>query len=119
MSRCSAARMMSVPAVTVTSRPSIVSETVFCSAPKRTPLVLDVRHVLVAPELDGRCDRSRRKVPERAERAPADIAGDVDHDVEVRLAARTLLEPVQRFLDPVGAFAAGRALAARLVRVEA
>src|SRR6266540_7240350 len=100
MSRCSEALMISVPAATVTSRPSIVSVTIFCSAAKRAPFGLDVLHVLVAPQLHGRRHGRRREVPESAERPAADVAGHVDHDVEVLLAARAFLEAVQRLLDP-------------------
>src|SRR5439155_22017903 len=105
MSVCSAARMISVPAATVTSRPSIVSVTFFAvSAAKRAPLVLDVRHVFVAPEVHGRGDRRRREVAERTERPAADVPGDVDHDREILLAAAALFEAPQRALDPVRAF---------------
>src|ERR1051326_9480284 len=103
---CSAARMISVPAATVTSRPSIVSVTFFAgSAAKRAPLILDVRHVLVAPQLHRRGHRRGREVAERAERPAADVAGDGDHDLQVFFAAAAFFEATQRTLDPVGAFA--------------
>src|SRR5688500_9513547 len=53
------------------------------------------------------------------ERSGGDIRADIDKKVEVFLPASAALDPVHRSLEPRGALATRRALAARLVREEA
>src|SRR5947209_7699579 len=115
----SAARMMSVPAGTETSSPSIVRLTGACSTVKGAPTLRDVLAVLVGEELRRRGHWRDREVTERAERSPDDVSCDVVHDRDVLFAALSVLEPLERVHHPVRAFPARRAFAARLVRVKA
>src|SRR6267378_4710734 len=82
------------------------------------PFVLDVVHELVAEVLDEALHRQRRGVAERADGAPGDVVGDVVEEREVLHAAEALLDAVHDAIQPAGALAAGRALAAGLLEIE-
>src|SRR5690348_3561173 len=80
----------------------------------RGALLLELGEDLVAELLDDRADAHHRGVAERAERVAADLLRHARHQVDVlrhRLAVRDVVE---KDLHPVGALAAGGALAARL-----
>ncbi len=78
----------------------------------------DVRLVLGAEVLDRRQRRRRRGVAERAQRLADDVVADADQQVDVAHLPFAVLDPRQDLVEPVAAFAARRALAARLVLVE-
>src|SRR4051794_16996443 len=145
---CSAARITSVFSGTLTSIPSIVSETVltvsgtaaagFSGAVvmsllghfqlvgeegglhrvERAAALREVLEVLVAEVPDRALDRAHRAVGKRAERAAEDVVALVEQQVEVTLLADALLELGEHLHQPPGALTARRALAARLVLVE-
>src|SRR5262245_24613337 len=82
----------------------------------------DVRLELVPEALDGRRDRRHRARAERTDRgllgrprdAGADVVGDVHQQVEVLGPAVAVEDALEDLLQPAGALAARRALAARL-----
>ena len=146
MPSCSAARMTSVPLGTLISIPSMVrlTRSVRCStAPlPGVPVVTVIRRALPRRRWRPpgrtdirRCSRcamySSRKYwmedvtglvapsPSAQNDAPEDVVGQVEQLVEVASGLPSpALEPVQDLHQPVGALAAGRALAAGLVLVE-
>ena len=82
---------------------------------------------LVAEELVHAGDAAHRRRTERADRglherrvrdAGRDVAADRDQEIEVVGTTRAVRHAVEHLLDPARAFAARRALAARLVREE-
>src|SRR5689334_4078861 len=84
----------------------------------RAAALLDVGDELAPPLLQVARDRVYGEVAERAERAAEDARADVVEQVEIgelRLARLDLLEQLHH---PTRAFAARRALAARLVHIE-
>src|ERR1700722_2656525 len=85
---------------------------------ERAAAILLVLDDLVAEVLDGRADRHRGGGAESAERAADDVVADVEDGIQVLVVTIALLKPLDRAHQPVGALAAGRALAARLVLVE-
>ena len=85
---------------------------------ERAAAFVDMRLELV-PELGHVADdRDRVGVAQRAEALAVDPLGDVEQQVEVALRAAPLLDLQQDLRQPLGADAARRALAARLVLVE-
>ena len=62
--------------------------------------------------------RRRRGVAERAQRLADDVVADADEQIDVAHLAFAVLDPREDLEQPVAAFAARRALAARLVLVE-
>src|SRR5436190_16137094 len=122
--------MSSSPLCASIVRPLMATETVSfwtsVSATRATAF-LDVQQVLVAESLDRRRDRRHRRRPERADRrllrwpgdAGADVVGHVEQQLEVILTSRASLDAAEDLLEPRRALAAGRALAAALVREEA
>src|ERR1700722_1875013 len=84
----------------------------------RPAAILLVLDDLVAEVLDGRADRHRGGVAESAERAADDVVAYVEDGIQVLVVTIALLKPLDRAHQPVGALAAGGALAARLVLVE-
>src|SRR6266567_1351122 len=101
---CSAARITSVPGATSSSWSSMVTFTVVgLSGIGGVSRVRADRHALPA---------------ERAEGAAEDRVADVLQRVHVLFAASAVLQPGEDLGHPVGALAAGRALAAGLVGVE-
>ena len=68
--------------------------------------------------LERRQHRGDRGVAERAERLAGDVAGNARQQIEIAHLPFATLDPGQNLVEPVGAFAARRALAARLVPVE-
>src|SRR6185503_15151746 len=85
---------------------------------QRAAPFLDVRLVLVAEMLQRRQHRRHRRVAERAQRLAGDVVRDALQHVEVAHLPLAALDAAQDLVEPVGALAAGRALAARLVAVE-
>src|SRR5947199_6414414 len=85
---------------------------------ERAAALLPVRDVLVLEVLHRRCDRAGGAVTERAEGATEDVVARVEQRGDVLRVALALLESLEDLHHPVGAFAARRALAARLVGVE-
>src|ERR1700683_3381044 len=73
---------------------------------------------LIAPFLDDADRGQRGRVAERAEGAPENVLRKLGDQRNVFLAAGTCVEPVEHFLEPGGAFAAGNAPAAGFMRVE-
>src|SRR5579859_1317909 len=147
MPSCSAALMISVPFGTAISNPSMVTRTSstclatsvigppgrrlgivpqgqrgFRTASRRgverAATVFRVLDELVPEVLDRRLDRADRAVAERAERAAENVVADVEQLVQVGVAALAMFQRVEQLDDPVGALAARRAFAARLVLVE-
>src|SRR5277367_781037 len=72
----------------------------------------------VAPFLDDADGRQGRGIAERAESAPEHIFGKFVDQRNIFGAAAALVETVEHFAQPGGAFAAGNAPAAGLVRIE-
>src|SRR5271154_3783867 len=72
----------------------------------------------VAPFLDDADGRQSRGIAERAESAPEHIFGKLVDQRNIFGAAPSLVETVEHFAQPGGAFAAGNAPAAGLVRIE-
>src|SRR5687767_13191105 len=93
----------------------------------RTPALGDVLLELGPEHLEGGDDGDRRRWAEEADRrhlvgpgqTGRDVLRHVVKQVEVLLAAHTLLDAPHHLLEPAGALAARRALAARLHAVEA
>src|SRR5687768_18424177 len=83
-----------------------------------TGLALNMENELVAEVLDEALHRQRRGVAERADSAPGDVVGDVVKELQVLHAALALLDAMHDAVEPAGALAAGRALAAGLLEVE-
>src|SRR4051812_2573249 len=79
----------------------------------KAALVLDVVHELVAEVLEEALHRQRRGVAQRADGAAGDVVGNVIEEREVFHAALAVLDAVHHAVEPAGALAAGRALAAR------
>src|SRR4029078_2402664 len=110
-----------VPSGTSTVRSSIVTLGTVCSiteiAPlgERTAATVDVLVDLLLEVLDQRLHGPDRRVPQRAERVAADVLADREEELRVAVAPLAVLEAPQQQLEPVRPFAAGRALAARLV----
>src|SRR3954464_4101407 len=85
---------------------------------QRTPALLDVRFVFVAEMFQRREHRRDRRVPERTQRLAADVPGNAGEKIQVAELALAPFDLLQDLVEPVGAFATGRALAARFVAVE-
>src|SRR6266511_2761323 len=81
-------------------------------------VTVDVLVELCTEVLKGRDDRAGGAVAEGTEGTAEDRVTDVRQRVHVLAAALAALQPGEDLPHPVGALAAGRALAARLVRVE-
>src|SRR5262245_39474232 len=75
----------------------------------------DVGFEVAAEVAQDALDRPRRGVGERADRLAFHERGHVVEQREVGLGAAALLDLLAQFVDPAGALAALRALAARLV----
>src|SRR4051794_17620613 len=84
----------------------------------RAAALVDVRLELGAELCDVARDDDRVRVAERAEALAVDAVADVEQQVEVRLGGAAVLELAEDRRQPARAFAAGCALAARLVLVE-
>src|SRR6476646_897763 len=80
----------------------------------RAALAVDVVLEFLAVHLHEGARRHGRGVPERADGATLDVVGEVEEQVEVFLAAFAVLDAVQDAVEPAGALAAWRALAAGL-----
>src|SRR5690606_23237377 len=104
-----------------------VSSLMFRYASRRDAQVLDdaapavLDHVLeLVPEvLQEALHRPGGRVPERADRVALDLVRDVHEHVQIRPRALAFDDSGQHAPEPAGAFAARRALAARLRHVEA
>src|SRR5258708_13980507 len=101
--------MRLVPGATSTSFPSIVS----------LGIARDQGLELLTEFLDVADVGADRAVVEGADGGAGAALGHVQDRIEVLLAALPVHDPVRHLVDPAGGLAAGRALAARLVRVEA
>src|SRR5918994_19647 len=66
----------------------------------------------------SRQHRRGRGVAERTQRLADDVGGDPEEQVDVLHLPVAALDALQQLVEPVGAFAARRALAARFVAVE-
>ena len=84
----------------------------------RTAALTDVRFELVPEQIQRRQHRRRGGVAKRAERLADDVVGDAVQEIDVLHLALSPLEALEQLVEPVAAFAARRALAARLVAVE-
>src|SRR5262245_30192275 len=85
---------------------------------QRAAVFANVRLVLLPEMLERRRHGCDRGVAERAERFPRDVRRDAGQEIEI---ARLPLAPFdlpENLVQPVGPFAARRALAARLVAIE-
>src|SRR5580658_10951332 len=81
-------------------------------------LAVEMIFELVAPFLDDAHRGQRGGVSERAEGAPENVLRKLGDQRNIFLSAGTCVEPVEQFLEPRGAFAAGDAPAAGFVRIE-
>src|SRR3982074_2035106 len=99
--------MRLVPTGTSSSLPFTVSLGMRDQRLELRPELLDVRDV-----------RADGAVVEGADRRPGAALGHVEDRVEILLPAPPLDDPAGHLVDPAGRFAARRALAAALVRVE-
>src|SRR5689334_20241131 len=85
---------------------------------QRAATLFDVGLVLVPEMLERRQHGRDSGVSERAERLARDVARNARQQVEIAHLAFAALDLLQDLVQPVGAFAARRALAARLVAIE-
>src|SRR5947208_959812 len=85
---------------------------------QRAAPFLDVRFVLVPEVLDRRQHRRYGRVAERTQRLAGNVSRNAEQQVEIAHLPATALDLLQHFVQPVGPFAARRALAARLVAIE-
>src|SRR6187399_3077402 len=83
-----------------------------------TLLVLDVVHEFVAEMLDKALHRQRGSIAQRADGAPGNVVRDVIQQVEVLHPALAMLDTVDHAVEPAGALAARRALAAGFLEVK-
>src|SRR5512138_3463040 len=83
------------------------------------PAVVDHVLELVAEVLEEALHRPRGGVAERADGVALDAARDVDQQLQVVPVALPGHDPADHAVHPAGAFAARRALAARLTLIEA
>src|SRR5512139_1240519 len=81
--------------------------------------VLDVVLELVPEMSDEALHGPRRRVAERADSVSLDVVGDAHQHIHVFLAALARQDPRERAVEPAGALAARRALAAGLHVIEA
>src|SRR5271155_700865 len=73
----------------------------------------------LGPEMsDQALDRPSRRVPERADRMPLDLLGDVEQHVDFFLLRAAIGHAGHHAPHPTGALAARRALATALVHIE-
>ena len=129
MPSCSAARMISVPAghgdLLAVDRQGDVGGRghrrghLRVLDAERASSEADVLLELFAEMLQARIDHRRRPVGQRAEGAEHDVLAHVRHHRDVLGPAVPVGDPPEHPLRPPGPLAARRALAARLVRVEA
>src|SRR5690348_11991428 len=131
MPRPFAASITVAPFLTSVSLPSIVSFGMSGRHPLRQARrravsvlghhaapVVDMVLELGAEVLDEALHRQRRRVAERADRAPGDVVGQVHEEIEALVPSLSVLDAVHHAIEPAGALAAGRALAAGLFEVE-
>src|SRR4051794_8547941 len=85
---------------------------------ERAAAFLDVCLVLVPEMLQRRQHGRHRRVAEGAQGLAADVARDAREQIEVARLPLATLDAAQDLVEPVGAFSARRALAARLVAVK-
>src|SRR5688572_28780791 len=85
---------------------------------QRAPAFPHVRFVLVSEVLQRRQHRRDGGVAEGAERFAGDVLGNALQEIEVAHLTLAALDLAKDLVEPVGAFPARRALAARLVTVE-
>src|SRR5262249_13790518 len=85
---------------------------------QRAALLPDVRLVLVSEVLQRRPHGRDGGVAERAERLAADVRRNARQQIEIARLPFSGFDLPENLVQPVGAFAAGRALAARLVPIE-
>src|SRR5512139_3172707 len=107
------------PSTSMLTRSSLIPS---CRAAARLDdavAVLDVMLELVPEVSDETLHRPRGRVAERADGVAFDVVGDADQQVHVFHAALAGEDAPQRAVQPAGALAARRALAARLHVVEA
>src|SRR5690348_16598851 len=69
-------------------------------------------------ELDPADNRTGRGISQGAERLTGKIVADIEQQIEVFLLTPAMFKAVQDLGQPVGALAAGRTFAARLVAIE-
>src|SRR4030095_15440126 len=100
---------------TIVPRPSLHYSRTPSLHSHRAALFRNVRFKLVAVFLDKRRRRHGRRIAERTNRIPHDIATDVENQIEIALLARAVLDAAKNLFHPVTAFAARAALAAGLV----
>src|SRR3990172_4857283 len=81
-------------------------------------LMVDVILELVAKMVDERAHRHCRRVTQRADGASLDVVGNVVQEIEVFRLAAARLDAVDHAIQPAGAFAARRALAARFLLIK-
>src|SRR5258705_1081390 len=118
--------MTSVPGGTLTGAPSIVSlimPSAICRLPSadhyRLALACEIGFEFAPKLLDPTYDRSRDGVGEHADRLARLVLGEIEEQVEVFGLALPRQDPLHDLGRPGSAFAALRALRARLVCVEA
>src|SRR6516165_11434340 len=81
-------------------------------------LVIDVVLEFVPEMVDEALHGQRRGVAQRADRAPGDVVGDRNQEVEVFVTALAVLDSVDDAPEPPGPLAARRALAAGFLEIE-
>src|SRR5262252_9120260 len=85
---------------------------------QRAPPFPDVRLVLVTEIFERGEYRCRSRVAKGAERFAGDVRRDARQQIEIAHLAFAALDALEDLVEPVRAFAARRALAARLVTIE-
>src|SRR5262245_30793204 len=106
--------MTRVPGATETGTPSIVRLTSW-SGIDRLLLSRQIRLKLPAEFLDAADDGRRARVRQHADRLARHVLGEIEQQVEIFGLALPRQDPLENLGRPRGAFAALRALRARLV----
>src|SRR5258705_13060488 len=81
-------------------------------------LVIDMVLEFIAIVLDESAHRHRRRIAQRADSAALDVIGDIVQEVKIFSPALAVLDTVDHAIQPAGALASWRALAARFFVVE-
>ena len=87
-------------------------------ASDHTPFLPNMIQVLVAEMLDAGGDGAYSRVTQGTEALAADVVADVQEKVNVLFEALAVLDAVHDLVEPIGALAAGDALATGFVAVE-
>src|SRR5215208_7186702 len=122
----SAASMIRMVLGTCAFTPSIVMLTVstfwlsgmYQMLSKRAHTITDVRDVFVTEFLNRARDRRGRRIAQHADGGSGHVLPDIEQRIHILFTALPVFDAAQNLREPLRAFAARRALPARLVCVE-